>query len=494
MKSNLSKTQFIKGSQCPLALWNYLFRKDLKPEIDLSTQEGFETGDEVGILAQNYFGDGVQIEDKFWEVEKAEKSTRDLVKSGGNLIFEATAIHPETGDFSRIDVFRKVPGTDQWDMIEVKSSTEVKEYHLDDVAFQHYVFTAAGYKIRKAQLMFINNKYERNGDINLAGLFSFEDLTEEVLLRQDSVAQKAKQLGEILCQKEPPKVRIGLQCFSPFACDYIQTCWADVPEYSIFNIMQKKKAFVVAHETGSYEIKGLSEEHIPGGKKVVDYLCHLSGEEHVSRDDLEGFLGRLEYPLYFLDYETINPAIPLFNGTRPYQQIPFQFSLHVIGKSNGEMEHFEYLHRGRSDPRAGLVKSLVENCGTLGSVIVYNQAFEEGCNKALAEAFPEFSEAILAINHRMVDLLIPFRNRFLYHPSQNGSASIKSVLPAFTNLGYGGLDIQEGGTASTLYCRYQKGKLSEDEASKMFDGLFEYCALDTLAMVELLRVLRGRIL
>ena len=203
------------------------------------------------------------------------------------------------------------------------------------------------------------------------------------------------------------------------------------------------------------------------------------------RDWLDG----LEYPLYYLDYETVQTAIPLFEGTRPYQQIPFQFSLHIQKERNGQVTHGSFLHRDKSDPRRALAEALVKQCGQKGSVIVYNAAFERTRNKELAAAFPDLSEKILAVNDRMIDQLVPFRSRALYSRKQDGSASIKSVLPAFTKLSYDNLGIKNGGEAAELYAAFLNGGLSENEEKEMFENLEIYCGQDTYAMVLLMNVL-----
>jgi hypothetical protein len=210
----------------------------------------------------------------------------------------------------------------------------------------------------------------------------------------------------------------------------------------------------------------------------------------MDKEEIRGFLKTLIYPLYFLDYETVFPAVPLFDNTRPYQQVPFQFSLHIQQKKGGDLNHVEFLHTDSTDPRPDFIKSLIENCGDIGSVIVYNQSFESGINNQLAEDFPEYSARIDKITQRMVDLLVPFRSRWLYHPDMKGTASLKSVLPAFVpDLRYDNLAIGDGGTASVFYLSCITGNASEEEKIQIFQDLKDYCYQDTFAEVKLLDVL-----
>ena len=490
MNPTLSKSQYIKGLQCPKALWFYKHRKDLAPEITPVKQAIFDTGHEVGHVAQEYFEGGIEVTADYWDIEKAVELTNKYREEGYKLVYEATAVHPVTGLYSRIDILRKVDDSDAWDLIEVKSSTSVKDYHIDDLSFQYYVFKNAGYKIRDCFMMVIDNQYRRNGDIDPRGLLRMECITDQVLATQDEVEYWTAELLAIADSEIEPEVEIGARCNKPFECDYKEHCWKHVPEYSILNIYQAGKAEQVVHACGSYDINNIPDDLLPVGIKLIDISSYRNGTIHSDQQNIEKFLKRLENPLCYLDYETVWPAIPLYDGVRPYQQVPFQFSLHIQAGSDSAIEHHEFLHKDSSDPRKAFAEFLIEACGDRGSVIVYNQGFEEKRNQELAEDFPEFAESLLYINSRMVDLLIPFKNRWLYHPGQKGSASIKRVLPAFTDLDYEGMDIAEGADASRLYQHFVQGKLGEEEIEKMWRDLSEYCLLDTHAMVELVGTLK----
>jgi len=225
----------------------------------------------------------------------------------------------------------------------------------------------------------------------------------------------------------------------------------------------------------------------------LDVESYLNGETIVDHANISAFLRKIQYPLCFLDYETVMPAIPLFDGTRPFQQIPFQFSMHVQHSPDAELEHHEYLHKERTDPRRSFAERLIELCGSEGTVLVYNQVFEIARNNELARDLPEYAVAIQAINARVLDLLVPFKSRWLYHPNQNGSASIKAVLPAFTDLSYDDLEIGHGGEAMRQYGAFMSGELNESLWPDLWNDLTEYCKQDTYAMAVLLDVLREHI-
>lgn len=489
----LSKSQYVKGCQCPKALWFSLNRGDLTPPVDPAKQAIFDAGNVVGDWVKKYFPGGVEVTAPFYDAVAGAAATKAFIAAGHDVIFEATAIHAGDGTHARIDILRKVPGTDTWDMIEVKGSTGVKDYHQDDMSFQYRVFTGAGYRINQCFMMLINNEYVRDGDVDPQRLFKLENITPLVLAKQLEVDGVIPVLAATLQIKDEPQEKIGARCFSPFECDYISHCWQGIPDYNIYNVLTKTKADEVVETLGSYEVKSLPTHLMPKGAKGKDVQSYISGQIECNPEKIREFLATLQYPLYYLDYETIGSAIPIFDSTRPFQAIPFQFSLHVEETPGEELRHHEFLHKDRNDPRAAFIEALIRLCGTQGTVIVYNQAFEEGVNKGLMRDFPQHAAAINAINARMVDLLVPFKSRWLYHPSQHSSASIKKVLPAFTDLSYDGMAIGNGQDASQKYYDFMQGKTAPEKVQELWDGLEEYCGLDTYAMKALLDVLHQKI-
>jgi hypothetical protein len=485
---SISKSQYLKGMQCPKALWFYRHRKDLAPEISDNQQALFDAGHEVGELAQTYFKNGIEITEEYYEIAKAIQSTESAIKNGQKVIYEATASSSD-GAYSRIDILKKVRGTNAWDMIEVKMSTGVKEYHLNDMSLQRYAFEGAGYTIRKSILMHINNQYVRSGDLEVKELFTLEDCTQIVKSRMATVGDKVKVLIAMLNTLEEPLVEIGNHCYDPFECDYTHHCMQHIPNYSVYNIFGGAKLESLL-EKGIFEIEDIPDGFDATERQAIEVQAVKSGEVHVNSEGIREFLEQLEYPLYFLDYETINPAVPLYDNSRPYQQIPFQFSLHIQAEQSGPVEHVEFLHTDAGDPRPDFIAKLIGSCGITGSVVVYNQAFESRINRELGETFPEHAYALSLISERMVDLLVPFRSRMLYHSDMQGSASLKAVLPSFVpDLNYDNLEIGDGGTASSQYLCCAKNTVESDAKVKIYDDLRKYCYQDTLAEVRLIDVL-----
>ena len=282
------------------------------------------------------------------------------------------------------------------------------------------------------------------------------------------------------------------KCNKFYECGYKCHCWKDVPNYSVFDAFKGALADEVYAKYGS-NLKNVPAEVRKQQMHPGDIEAFLDNIDVINKDKLREFTDGLRWPLYFLDYESIMPAVPMFDNSRPYQQICFQFSLHVQRTPGGELEHYEYLHDDPNrDPRPGLIKKLIETTGDSGSIIVYNQGFEEGRNTEMARDFPEYAAQLQAINNRMVDLLIPFRERGLYRPCQNGSASIKQTLPAFVpEMSYANLGIHNGTEASDQFMLFMLGKQTADQTKQMMANLHEYCGQDTMAMVRLLDVIQG---
>jgi hypothetical protein len=489
VKPTISKSQYVRGLQCKKALWLFRNRKDLQSELSSAQKDILDIGNLIGKLAMENYPTGVEVKNEYWDINGAIKTTNKYIDDGNNIIFEATAMHPITGAYSKIDILKRFEDTDLWDLIEVKSSTQVKEYHKDDLAFQYYVFSNSGYKIRNSYMMLIDNSYKRTGNIEPTKILQLIDISEDVKNKQNEVNEKTIELCNSLTDPGVPKEKIGEKCFKPFECDFKSYCWKHVPDYSVYNVFQKKKAESIDNKHGVL-LENLPTELFPNGIKRVDLECYFNKSLKIEKEKISDFLESLQYPICFFDYETIAPAIPILEGTKPYQQIPFQFSLHVQKEPHHQLQHFEYIHKDISDPRPDLIKKLIQACGKKGSILVYNQSFEIARNNELAEKYEEYGDELRAINTRIVDLMLPFSKRWIYHPNQKGSVSLKNVLPAFTELNYKDLEIGNGSDAMHLYNTFLEGNLDKISKDKLWDGLSKYCERDTYALWVLLEVLK----
>ncbi len=480
IKMNLiTKSKYLIGLQCPKYLWIAVHNKNKIPEPDKQAQHTFDEGTKVGELATKLFPLGINLANL--DFQNNINQTKQSLKQR-KPIFEAGFLQANL--FSRADILNPI-NENEWEIIEVKSGTKVKDINIDDVAFQKHVYEKCGLKITKCSLMHINNEYIRKSEINPNELFIIEDITQKVNENINLVPQKIKEMQEIL-EQDCPEITIHNNCNKPYDCPLTE-CWDFLPEHNVFSLYRIGKKSFELLENNIQEIADIPEDYKLNDKQNIQLKCAKTGKPNVNKDGIKHFLNTLNYPLYYLDFETFNTAVPLFDGTKPYQQVPFQFSLHVVQK-DGKTVHHEFLYDGSSDPRPEFLKKLMEVLGSKGSIVVYNQSFEIARLKELALAFPEYEKWVLAVVDRVVDLIIPFRNFSYYNPKQKGSASLKYVLPALTGKSYEGMEIADGGDASLSFFEiaYENGENKE----KVRENLLKYCCLDTEAMVWIVNKLK----
>jgi len=454
------------------------------PELDTVTQYIFDQGHLVGEYAKKSFPGGIDIpQDDFLENIAA---TRRLLAERKPL-FEAGIVSGKI--YCRIDVLNPV-NEDEWDIIEIKSSTSVKDVHIDDVSFQKFCCGKAGLKIRNCTLGFIDNQYVKNGEIDPKALFILEDISAWVEEISESFEERVLNLLEVISIKTCPEGIIGPHCLAPYECPLRAECWGFLPENSIFDLRGGKTKQFSLYEQGILAIKDIPD-YVPLSKhQRIQKECVVTGKVHVEKDEIRQFLSGLKYPLYYLDFETFGSAIPLYDGTRPYQDIPFQFSLHIVDDYASEPVHHSFLAEGTEDPRPQILRELKGLLGSEGSIIAYNAGFEEGVLRELVEAFPEYTDWLKGILTRMVDLLFPFTNFHYYNASQKDTASLKKVLPAVTGKGYEEMGIGAGMDASIAYGRVMYGDSTEGEIARVRTDLLKYCKLDTQGMIWIVDELR----
>lgn len=478
----LSKTKYLAGLQCPRLIWSQIHDPGKIPKTDPVTQYIFDQGHEVGYLAKKLFPGGIDIPtDNFMG---SISNTTDLIKSRKPL-FEAGILAGKL--YSRIDILSPA-AEEEWDIVEVKSSTSVKDVHVDDVAYQRYCCSQSGLNIRKCFLALINNHYVRDGEIDPEGFFNIHDVTEQVEEASVGIQDRIDGIIKVIGQETCPEMIIGPHCRDPYECS-LTDCWDSLPEHNIFSLYYGGKKSFAMYDSGIFTIGEIPDDFKLNDKQRIQQACVASGEPHVDREAIRGFLSSLAYPLYYLDFETIGPAVPLFDGIRPYQNIPFQFSVHLVKGEQSPPVHYSYLASNTDDPRPTLLAELQRVLGDSGSIITYNKGFEEGILRDLAEAFPEYKDWIDQICNRLVDLLVPFRNFDYYHPDQKGSASLKAVLPVITGRGYEDLDIADGQLASITFLAATYGDMPKDERVKVMSNLEKYCGRDTEGMIWIVQEL-----
>ncbi len=488
MAKRISKSQFMMGLQCLKRLWLYNCRKDLLPPVDPGTQRLFDEGHAVDELSRGYYKGGRLVAFDHRQLQHALKHTAWLMENGAKLIYEGA--FAAGGALIRCDMLKKNADSG-WDLIEVKSSTDVREEHLPDAALQRYVLEEAGIKIKKVWLMHINREFVKQGAVDPKKFFRKKDITAETSAIMPAVKEDLGRFIEALCETGEPEISIGRHCSAPYECGFRAHCWKNVPEYSIYDIPRlswEKKNTLKA--MGIMNFRDVPETFDLNDAQKLYLRTEKSGRPVIDRAALSEFLESLKYPLYHLDFETLMPAIPLYDGSRPYQQIPFQASLHIQDAPGAEPRHLEYLGDPGGDPRPGLIAFLIKSIGPGGSLLAYNAAFEAARLKELAGDFPALKGALAGFAERMLDLMNPFQRQAYVDPQFRGRYSIKVILPALVpGMSYKGLAIGNGGAAQLAYCNMVYGKLNPAEAEQTRRDLKVYCGQDTMAMVKILEKL-----
>jgi len=394
--------------------------------------------------------------------------------------------------FSRADILKPVDNG-RWDIIEVKSGTSVKDINIEDAAFQKYCWEQAGIPINRCYIICINNNYVKHGAIIPEDFFVINDITEKVAVNSESLADKIHSLLDVISSPRCPETSIGQHCSDPYPCALTPDCWEGLPEHNIFTLYYGGNKSYELYASGIYDIADIPADTKLNDKQRIQFNCIVNGDTHIDRDAIQGFLANLIYPLHYLDFETFSTAVPLFDGTRPYQNIPFQFSLHIQPEPGAVASHHEYLASPGIDPRPALLESLHQYIGPEGNVIAYNKSFEARVLSELGDAFPVYAEWTQNIIERLVDLIVPFRDFSYYHPSQMGSASLKKVLPALTGITYDNLAIGKGDDASLSFLEYAFGNAPPDNPEQLRKDLLIYCKQDTEGMVYIINKLADMI-
>ena len=481
----LSKSLYIRGLQCHKSLYLHKYQPELRGEPTPELEALWKSGREVGDFARMLFPGGVVVPFEGLTGEEQLSKTREEIDRGTKAIYEAT--------FSFDDVFVKadiiVRNRGFWDLYEVKSSTSVKEHYWDDVAVQYYVLSGCGLPVNKAYLVHINNGYVRDGDIVPEELFVLQDITGIVREKQASIPETLTGMRTML-RGRMPEIDIGPHCSDPYDCDFMDFCWRHVPEDSVFSLRGRGIDPWEMYRQGVVRMEDVPLDALNLMQRMqVEYS--LDRKAHADPVKIREFLKKVRYPVCFLDFETFGSGIPLFDGTRPFQQVPFQYSLHRIDAEGEESRHFEYLAQPGVDPRKEIAEKLLGEIPEGACVIAYNMAFEKRVMRELGEFAPNHRKRLNAIAEGMIDLMEPFKRRDIYHWRMNGSYSLKSVLPVLVpGMTYEGLEISDGAMASEAYFAMET-IADPAELSRLRKALLEYCKQDTLGLVRLLEKMRA---
>ena len=483
----LSKSRFLAGLQCLKRLYLDCHHRELADPVEAVQQAIFDTGTAAGELARRRFPGGILIKEQYFEHSQALRSTQALLSDDSvPALYEPAFTF--RGIRTRVDVLRR--SGQGFHLIEVKSTTRAKDEHIPDVAIQMYAVEGSGIPIKRAYLMHIDNTYVyQGGDHDPHRLFSLTDVTDQVrAFATDKMLNDLARMWESLRLTETLDIETGRHCSTPYRCPFFGHCHRDEPQHPVRELPGLRQ--------GGYDRLNASAVRDIGS--IPPDFAGLSGLQRRVRDsvatgrpfvgpDLASKLGEISLPVGFLDFETLIPAVPMYVGTRPYQAIPFQWSLHVRD-SDGGLRHSSFLDDGPGDPRARFITSLLEAVPSQGTIVVYS-GYEERMMKELAREFPRYETPLITLCDRAIDLLRLIRGSY-YHPDFHGSFSIKSVLPALVpDLAYDDLEIPEGLAATAAYARLIAGGVPQSEKAKIRKSLLAYCERDTEAMVRTYEVL-----
>lgn len=493
----LSKSKLLAYRQCHKRLWLEVHKPDLR-EDTAGTQARFQTGYQVGDIAKRIYdpdGKAAVIDVDTEGFDGAFARTAKLLTDSRWPVFEAG--FKANGALAFVDVM--LPDFENsrpvWRMVEVKSSASVKKYHRDDIAVQAFVVQSAGVKLKSIALAHIDSSWVYPGNEDYRGLLKETDLTSEAFARSEEVKDWIGESQKIVAQRTEPEIAVGAHCHVPFECGFCNYCNRDIPqpEYPVhwlprFSSTKREKLA----EQGVNDLRGVNDDLLSEKQSMVKEHT-LAKTVFFDSAGAASDLAPHGFPAYFLDFESIQFAVPIWKGTRPYQQITFQFSLHTLAES-GQLSQTAFLDLSGNDPSEAFARALITACGEDGPVFVYKAGFEATRIRELAERYPDLARPLLGIHARIVDLLPIARNRY-YHPSQQGSWSIKAVLPAVVpELSYDKLDgVNDGGAAMDAFCEAIQPGTNKERKGEIESQLLAYCRLDTFAMVRLWQFFSGRI-
>jgi len=484
----ISKSKFMAGVQCLKRLYLQVHEPELATQPDGTIDAIIEQGNEVGLLARELFPGGIEV-DSSGGLGQAIRSTKELVANPEvPAIFEGAFEYQ--GVIVKTDILQR-RNENHWRLVEVKSTADLKEHHLEDVAIQSYVLSRSGLKLASVWLAHVNREYVLEGEaVDPRQFFLLRNLTRRAQQLQPALTFQLRSQFRVLAMPEAPDLPTGPHCTHPVTCEFFDRCNPPLPNDHVGYLPR-----LHASAMEQLEELGVESVHdIPADFELSEIqrrACDTmqTGQPWFSAE-LKGEFESLKYPHYFMDFETVNPAIPRFRGMHPYDHLPFQWSVHVQTQPEVAPEHFEFLAMDNGDPRPAFISSLCEALGEQGHIIVYNEQFESQRLWELASWLPEYTQRIREIQSRLWDLL-PVVRKHVYHPAFGGSFSLKAVLPALVpEMTYEGMDVPDGQAAGLAWQEMIAGTSSEVERQAKRKALLEYCGQDTLALVRLLGVLR----
>ncbi len=474
----------MKGYRCLKNIYLNIHFPELEAKVTPEQQALFDQGNRVGEEARKYFPGGVLVDNKAWDFFGSLKRTRELLAAKTRIIYEAAFEYQ--GCYARADIIKYSADTQRWKIFEVKSSTKVKEEHLDDVGLQAWIIAHSGLPIEEISIVHLNPACRFP---DLQNLFTIEDVTSQMREKYPGILPKVNQLFSTLKTDQVPQVKIGPHCWVPSECGFREHCWneAKVPEFSVLDMpkLNDKK-----WEYFNQGIIQIDDPRVTEWNELQSRIVsvHKTGERFLDKEAIQHSLALWKFPLIFLDFETINPAIPRYEGAGPYMHVPFQFSVHQWENIDSEPLHFEFLHVESTDPRPTLIPALLKACEGDGSIVAYFGKFETDRMVEMGKVFPQYQKALESLCQRIVDPL-PLIREHIYDKNFMGSFGLKAVVPALLGVeqSYEGMVVANGEQAQRAYEEIINPLTSLARKEELIKASLEYCKKDTQVMVDLVK-------
>jgi len=480
----------MRGFRCHKCIYLTIHHPELEAPITPDLQALFDQGNEVGVKARDYYPGGVLVDNKPWDFIGAVTKTQELLTQNTATIYEAAFNYK--GCYARVDIIQYVPATKKWRIYEVKSTTKIKDEHYDDITIQAWVMAKTGLPIEQINIVHLNPDCYYP---DLSQLFREVDITNEIRDKYLSIQPKIRDIFSIITHPEIPNIDIGPYCHQPTPCGFIDYCWQQkhIPEVSIFNLPKINTRKWDLYHAGIIHLDDARLSDLTESQQRM-VNCFKTGTRYVNHDVIQKALTDWQFPLIFLDFETINPAIPQFEGCKPFSHVPFQFSVHILNTLESDVIHHEFLHATRDDPRPALIPALLAACQQQGSVVAYFSKFEAERIQALADFSPTHYDVLMQLIDRLVDPL-PIIRDAVYDNAFQGSFSLKNVAPAIlgTQYGYDGMQVANGNDAQRAFQALISPSISIQEKTSIKNAMLDYCKKDTEVMLELVKWLYNQI-
>lgn len=483
----LTKSRFMQGLKCDLLLWNQYHSDQTirySPRNESNLQRVNIQNESVYKFAKSIYSNGKEVPRNL-NMHAAHRMTQELLQSR-DIVYNASFLSTEY--FSKSNILKPAIDGETWEIIEVKPSINIKQDNFKDISFQFHVAQSCGVKISKCFILHINPNYMYEGELDINQLFTLREITEKINSSRVEFKKELEYRKSLIYQKEIPQITVEHSCSTPKNC-ILKTCWGDLGDANIFNLREGSELALKFYNLGIKYIKDIPEDPDLSATQKIQIAAEKLNQPIIEKQKLDDFLKTIQFPLYFLDFETINPAIPIYKKSKPFQHVPFLYSLHVMANKDMPLEHYSFIDDGESDPREKILSELSKLITAEGTILCYNAVFEMKCLRESVKLFPEFTDWHSSISEKFIDLSNPFRFFYYYHPKQNGSASLKSVLPALTGLDYKELAIADGNLANLEFLRAKTMQLSQEEITEIYQLLKNYCKMDTFAMVNILEAL-----